>query len=67
MAKKKKIDEKALAAAYNEALALEKAGDFEKAAKESRAISIEKCCSKVSKPGAGLSGFLAQYFSIIVL
>jgi predicted TPR repeat methyltransferase len=33
MAKKKKIDEKALAAAYNEALALEKAGDFEKAAK----------------------------------
>ena len=33
MAKKKKIDEKALAAAYNEALALEKSGDFEKAAK----------------------------------
>jgi predicted TPR repeat methyltransferase len=33
MAKKKKIDEKALAAAYNEALALEKAGEFEKAAK----------------------------------
>lgn len=31
MAKKKKIDEKALAAAYNEALALEKSGDFEKA------------------------------------
>jgi predicted TPR repeat methyltransferase len=33
MAKKKKIDEKALAAAYNEALALEKSGEFEKAAK----------------------------------
>ena len=33
MAKKKKIDEKALAAAYNEALALEKSGDFESAAK----------------------------------
>lgn len=33
MAKKKKIDEKALAAAYNEALALEKAGELEKAAK----------------------------------
>lgn len=33
MAKKNKIDEKALAAAYNEALALEKAGDFDKAAK----------------------------------
>lgn len=33
MAKKKKIDEKALAAAYNEALALEKAGDFENAAR----------------------------------
>ena len=32
MAKKKKIDEKALAAAYNEALALEKAGEFDKAA-----------------------------------
>jgi len=30
---KKKIDEKALAAAYNEALALEKSGDFAKAAK----------------------------------
>lgn len=33
MAVKKKIDEKALAAAYNAALALEKAGDFEKAAR----------------------------------
>ena len=33
MAKTKKIDEKALASAYNEALALEKSGDFEKAAK----------------------------------
>lgn len=33
MAKKKKIDEKALAAAYNEALSLEKAGELEKAAK----------------------------------
>jgi predicted TPR repeat methyltransferase len=33
MAKKKKIDETALAVAYNEALALEKAGDFDKAAK----------------------------------
>jgi predicted TPR repeat methyltransferase len=33
MAKKKKIDETALAAAYNEALALEKSGDFDKAAK----------------------------------
>lgn len=33
MAKTKKIDEKALAAAYNEALALEKAGEFDKAAK----------------------------------
>jgi predicted TPR repeat methyltransferase len=32
MAKKKKIDEAALAAAYNEALSLEKAGEFEKAA-----------------------------------
>src|SRR3954463_3529116 len=31
--KKKKIDETALAAAYNEALALEKVGEFEKAAK----------------------------------
>jgi predicted TPR repeat methyltransferase len=31
--KKKKIDETALAAAYNEALALEKSGDFDKAAK----------------------------------
>jgi predicted TPR repeat methyltransferase len=31
--KKKKIDETALAAAYNDALALEKAGDFDKAAK----------------------------------
>ncbi|MCB1446042.1 MAG: methyltransferase domain-containing protein [Rhizobiaceae bacterium] len=33
MAKKKKIDETALAAAYNEALALEKAGEFERAAR----------------------------------
>lgn len=33
MAKNKKINEKALAAAYDEALALEKSGDFEKAAK----------------------------------
>jgi len=36
--KKKKIDETALAAAYNEALALEKAGDFDKAAQAYRKV-----------------------------
>ena len=36
--KKKKIDETALAAAYNEALVLEKAGDFDKAAEAYRKV-----------------------------